>query len=561
MIQNKHIIKSLPLLAAALGKKYGVEVVIGGDSAYSKACTNGRTIYLPALPLDCDATLLGLARGYIDHESAHLRETDFNILKTGQLTALEKHIWNILEDWRVEQKLAAVFPGCKQNLIWLIKKLFLDAPENEEEQTENGKQDKQSEQETIPDAIRILDWLLFTVRSWDVVELNPKCAELAVRIEADYPNLLDELNQILQTVPIRCHSSQDCLLIAREIVLALCQYVEQWKRAKQAEQEKSFQASNSANSNQNQTFQNKPTNPLRQLEKLTNFLTDALPQDIGSIVVQKLGKGLEAQRDGVVVATLGHKNLGFLSERARTQAKSTTNALRARLQALLQSSQLVRERNANRGKLDTRKLHRISTGDAKIFLARSIRQGLNTAIHILLDSSGSMHGQKMDLACTACYSVAQSLYLVPGVSLAVTAFPGDPDSSIHCNGGDNSYCTVGPILEHGQKLHCQFMLSARGSTPMDAAIWWVLQQMLFLAQSRKIILIISDGEPDNFTATQKAIQAAQENGHEVYGIGIEDTGLQRLLPENSKIIRSIHELPGAMFGVLQGVLLGTSKGV
>ena len=61
MIQNKHIIKSLPLLAAALGKKYGVEVVIGGDSAYTKACTNGRTIYLPALPLDCDATLLGLA--------------------------------------------------------------------------------------------------------------------------------------------------------------------------------------------------------------------------------------------------------------------------------------------------------------------------------------------------------------------------------------------------------------------------------------------------------------------------------------------------------------------
>ena len=68
MIQNKHIIKSLPLLAAALGKKYGVEVLIGGN----KACTNGKSIYLPTLPQDCSDTLLGLVRGYIDHQSAQL---------------------------------------------------------------------------------------------------------------------------------------------------------------------------------------------------------------------------------------------------------------------------------------------------------------------------------------------------------------------------------------------------------------------------------------------------------------------------------------------------------
>ena len=80
MIQNKHIINSLPLLAAALGCKYGVDVVIGGD----RACTDGRTIYLPSLPQDCDATLLGLVRGYIDHGAAHLRETGFGLLKKGK---------------------------------------------------------------------------------------------------------------------------------------------------------------------------------------------------------------------------------------------------------------------------------------------------------------------------------------------------------------------------------------------------------------------------------------------------------------------------------------------
>ena len=46
MIQTQTIVRSLPLVASVLGKRYGVNVVIGGD----KACTDGSTIHLPALP-------------------------------------------------------------------------------------------------------------------------------------------------------------------------------------------------------------------------------------------------------------------------------------------------------------------------------------------------------------------------------------------------------------------------------------------------------------------------------------------------------------------------------
>jgi len=62
-MQHKHIIRSLPLLASILGRKYGVQVRIGGQ----EASTDGNVISLPDLPLDCDDTLLGLIRGYIDH--------------------------------------------------------------------------------------------------------------------------------------------------------------------------------------------------------------------------------------------------------------------------------------------------------------------------------------------------------------------------------------------------------------------------------------------------------------------------------------------------------------
>ena len=97
----KHIIKALPLLASVLGRKYGVEVRIGGDQAF----TNGNIIQLPSLPLDGDENVIGLLRGYLDHEAAHIRATDFDALSTASVTPLEKHIWNMLEDHRVENVL------------------------------------------------------------------------------------------------------------------------------------------------------------------------------------------------------------------------------------------------------------------------------------------------------------------------------------------------------------------------------------------------------------------------------------------------------------------------
>ena len=52
-IRKEDILNCLPLLASVLGKRYGVEVVIDGDTA----CTDEHTIYLPSLPLDSDESL------------------------------------------------------------------------------------------------------------------------------------------------------------------------------------------------------------------------------------------------------------------------------------------------------------------------------------------------------------------------------------------------------------------------------------------------------------------------------------------------------------------------
>lgn len=47
IMNNKLIMPSLPLVAAVLGNKYGVRVIIGG----SRAFTDGSNINFPSLPV------------------------------------------------------------------------------------------------------------------------------------------------------------------------------------------------------------------------------------------------------------------------------------------------------------------------------------------------------------------------------------------------------------------------------------------------------------------------------------------------------------------------------
>lgn len=114
---NSTLMKSLPIIATMLGKQHGINVIC--DPTIQTAMTNGRTIYLPPIPDNEDAKVL--VSGYIDHESAHIRETDFDVPFGAGLTAT---LLNIIEDIRIEKILGGIYPGCRKNLLaleeWLV---------------------------------------------------------------------------------------------------------------------------------------------------------------------------------------------------------------------------------------------------------------------------------------------------------------------------------------------------------------------------------------------------------------------------------------------------------
>ena len=105
--------KSLAIVAAVLGRKNGVKVVVCNDTT---ARTDGKTIYLPSMGTqELSETVLCKIRGYIDHESAHIRWTDFSVSVDAFL--------NILEDIRIEQRMMTEYPGSHKNLCKLVEVL------------------------------------------------------------------------------------------------------------------------------------------------------------------------------------------------------------------------------------------------------------------------------------------------------------------------------------------------------------------------------------------------------------------------------------------------------
>ncbi|SHN72731.1 VWA domain-containing protein [Desulfovibrio litoralis] len=534
-MKNKDIINALPLVAGILGRKYGINVEIGGETAY----TDGNTIYLPDLPIDSDANLLGFARSFLDHEAAHIRETDFNALKVNKLDMLEKHIWNILEDYRVEHKLANIFPGCRHNFNWLIKKIFLEeynltTKQANSLETLSGVDTSQNTEAHITQDL--LNWMLLKVRSWDVPELQANVCKLENNINSSLPDLLSKLELVLATVPTSCKNTQDCILIAKELVKILKKYL---KSIEVQDQEKAGLTSSGV----------KDTSIEALKALLSNNLV--LPDDLSTSIAKELSRVSRCPKDTYSVAIETQKSSIKLSSESIARAKMTSTALRTRLQALLQSNVNAKNRLGYTGRLNNQQIHRLSIGNAKIFKRQGIKQGVDTAVHILIDSSGSMHSE-LALASESCFAVASALYSLPKVKVAVTSFPGE---MVATPKGDKSYISVGTILKHGEKLHNKFRISANGGTPMAEALWWTFQKMQALPEKRKIILLITDGKPDFITATEQAIRTAQHINVEVYGIGIGDNTIQALLPDTSQYIDNINNLVPVMFQLLQKALV------
>lgn len=228
------------------------------------------------------------------------------------------------------------------------------------------------------------------------------------------------------------------------------------------------------------------------------------------------------------------------------ECEAACNALSTRLVNLVEAIRTVETRACRAGELDADALHEVVFANARLFVEEEQREGIDTAVQILLDRSGSMR-RRIGLARQATLATALALARLADVQVAAAAFPGV--------GG------VVPLTRFGESTRrttVRYTLEASGGTPMAEAIWLAAAELEAATAERKILLVVTDGEPADGAMTTDVVDRCVGSGFEVCAIAIGTEGATRYFP-NCTRIDAIEELAPTMFRMLEPMLLRAQR--
>lgn len=615
---NKNVLAAIPLLARMLSEKYGLNITMGGHTAF----TDGKTINLPTLPVD-DPDTADLAIGYIDHEVGHVRFSDNEVVAEAmRISPFLNTVRNIFEDIRIEELMHEVFPGTRTNLAKLVKKLVIKEKFNKVDPLDPGK--------------LVTGYLLYTLRSKVLGQtgLEELRQDTSQKLKKQYPGLHAELDAVAFDI-VDAKNSDDALTLAKKVLEAVKKYIKEPPKpptppqsngngeesnddtnsdasdgngdGDQGEQgseggsgddsnadgsdnnnsdNKGDQGSNSDSSSDDssnadgsgqgggsgsdkkddsaasngsgqgekseggnggasgdQGSENEwSKEQATTLRKAISADEKDLIEDLGDIVKEMLEQEAPSKprSSSAGVAQAVQAETHSLSEGSVLNA---TNSMRVRLRSLLQAKTFNATWSARRGrKLDKNRLYRLACGDTRVFRRSSRKQELKTALHIVLDRSSSMSALDMKVANESMLAIKLALDGINQVNLGISAFPGTGRGYI-------------PIKKHGQTInHTKIGLSPSGGTPLTETLWAVGSDMLHLKEDRKIILVITDGQPAAPDNVRAAIGGLEQAGYELIGIGINCDCVETFF-KRSCVISDVNELPNALFRELEALLV------
>lgn len=573
---NTALQKALPIVAAAYGDQFGVGVTLSGDDAY----TDGKNIVLPLL--DNMSELKDVLFGYLAHEAAHVRDSDFSVIAECK-SPIEKSFLNIIEDIRIEQLIQEEFPGTQFTLndMWnYVVEQGMSSPAKPDDN----------------ESTQLHQYLLHRLRS-EVLKREAseplfKSSELIV--EQTFPmGFFIRLDGLIAKYMPSLTSSQDALALARAILKAL-------EEAEKEEQENSSNPDDSDNSTSqdeqsdgqgeqsdsgdsgddsssegdadqdgnasgndldDQSGSNAGDSDSDGSQDSSGYSDDQDDTDSGNgaslherlinesdlpeDAVSKLRDSLvdEAVNDSqgkpvrIDTTSVGNESGSNGDSSNLSAGILASSSIRSRLIGLLAAKSRQQQRLHTRGKrIDGKRLTRIVSGDSRVFIQRDEKQAVETSVHVLLDCSGSMCDIQ-HIANQATTSLALAVSSIPKCDIAVSMFPG-------INGD------VSPMVRRGQPVRSvlnRLDVSSSGGTPLAQAMLYAARDLASSNRPRKVLIIVTDGGPNNPYAVHYMNQII--GGFvDTYAIGIGSTAVSSYFDKWS-VINDVKELQHALFTI------------
>ncbi|WP_272570341.1 VWA domain-containing protein [Providencia sp. PROV255] len=588
------IYNSLPVVARALSDQLGVTVSVGGSTAYASQQGHSFTINIPFYQ---DAEKLSdVLLGYLVHEAAHVKYTEFPILvdgiparaKQGYNPSVLHQLVNITEDLRIERAIGRRFPGVPSYLKALNHFVF-----NEDTQP------------TDDPAVAFINGLLLCgFKRYHALNIPVEQAQSDF-IRLFGQNMFDTAMDILG-LAINAPSIADCLDISCRLYdLA----VDAFNENQQDQQDQlpgpgdnspsepsrdnsqpgddsdssDSDADADGESSDGQPSQgssaqpgNEPDNgdsPASGSDVSTSASTSSASSkaahsdpfanttdDDLNEVIKGAGERLnDCIKDNVSPSERTPAATPFgvapAKRHATTEASvlrgvQAASGLRQSMHGLLQGMQQTRRTHKETGRvLDTRRLTSALLGETKLFRHKSKAVEFNSAFTVLLDSSSSL-GSDMVEAEAAVVSLLFALDGIKGVSTSAYHFP-------HATANN-----VGLLKAREQSFRAavnakQFGISANGCTPLEQALWPAFSDLLNARADRHVMVVVTDGKPDNSAPVIQMVNDAKKEGVIVIGIGFGGANaslMNSLFSDTGVAVGSVSALRGKLLEVTRKAL-------
>ena len=206
------------------------------------------------------------------------------------------------------------------------------------------------------------------------------------------------------------------------------------------------------------------------------------------------------------------------------------------------------------GRLDRRALARLGTGAMDVFSRKQETPGMDTALLVLLDLSGSMSGNRHAMALVTAFHLAASAEDA-GAKVAVFGFVDHDDDD-----GSVAMARLVELLPFGLPVranaHRLMAVPPQVTTPMSPAILGAAEVLRTMDATRHILMVLTDGDCNYGNgAVTDACLVARTWGVEVVALGMAAPNVVNAFPDGHSVnVNDLAALGKTGLGVLARML-------